>query len=380
MLLSDSVAASLRAARWLGVVAVLAAPVPSLASSNASGIENVAWAYADRPGATKEYRPAPSHRYNSAGGAITIVPLAKGSYRVDFARLYNDGPSDMQVNGDLQVSAVQTTGYCTGDGLRAHKRTLQAYVSCFTARGKPANGRFTLLFQLRNTAFGDANTGMAYLWANAAGGGYNPFYQYNSTGGINAITTYDGAGTFTAFIPGLTGYGGDVQAVAFNYAGPARCTSGAWGGSGSGTSIDVRCFDVHGKPAYAIFYLTYGLNVPFGRITGAASNGAYAWADQPSNVNLYTPDTSYQYNGFGTGTSSVQRTGTGRYTVSIPGTLTYQASIAFVTAYAFDGDPYPASNYCNIAGWGVQTIDVACYQQGGAPGDAYFNVAFQSAG
>lgn len=366
--------------RW-ALLAVPAASVARAAKPPALGMENIGWAFANRISATKGYKPDPAHSYNSAGGSIDIVPLAKGSYRVDFARLYNSGPShDMQVNGALQVSAVRTNGYCTANRLGAHKHTLQAYVTCFNARGKPANSRFTVLFQLRDMALGNASTGLAYFWANAVGAGYDPYYQYDSAGGKIEVTAYDGAGTFTAFIPGLTAMGGDVQAVAFNYAGPARCKADGWGTSASGTNVKVLCVDEKGNPAYAIFYLTYALNVPFGTSVSATSNGAYAWANEPTNVDLYTPDATYQYNGFGTGSLTAQRTDIGRYTITIPGTISYNSSIAFVTANTYDQDQFERDSYCNIVDWGVQTIDVACYGRTGYPTDAYFDVAFQTAG
>jgi hypothetical protein len=351
-----------------------------LAAGTAKSATQVAWAFANQPDATTRYAPPASHRYSSDGGAINIVPLATGSYRVDFAGFYSGTATNSQVNGDVQVSAVRTSGYCTANKLTAHKTTIQAYVTCFDVNGNPANSRFTILFQFRDSTFGDSGDGLGYLWANAAGGGYNPYYQYNSTGAGNQITNYDGAGTFTAFLPGLTSFGGDVQAVAYDYNGPTRCKADGWGSDSSGTTIKVLCLDVSGKPAYAIFYLTYALNEPFGSIPGTATRGAYAWVDEPGSTSVYTPDTDYQYNGFGTGSLTAQKTGVGRYTATIPGTISYKSSIALVTAYTYLGDSYPHTAYCNIAGWTIQTINVACYKQGGARTDAYFDVAFQTAG
>jgi hypothetical protein len=82
---------------------------------------------------------------------------------------------------------------------------------------------------------------------------------------------------------------------------------------------------------------------------------------------------NYQYNGFGPGRLTSRKTGTGLYTVTIPGTLNYSTSVAMVTATG------PTSDYCNLVSWTASTIDVACFRQGGIPADSRFEVSLETA-
>ena len=100
-----------------------------------------------------------------------------------------------------------------------------------------------------------------------------------------------------------------------------------------GTTIDVICFDKTGAPWDQLFDLAYAIS----ESPSATSFGAYAWADQATSTSVYTADTKYQYNGFGTGNLTAQlsapMTGAGTYTITIPGTISYKTSTVLVTAY-----------------------------------------------
>jgi len=98
-----------------------------------------------------------------------------------------------------------------------------------------------------------------------------------------------------------------------------------------------------------------------------------AFANDLTSTNPYKPILTHQYNGFKTGPLTAQKTGTGKYTVTIPGMLNYSTSIALVTAVG------TGNGYFNIASWGHATVNVICYNQVGALADSRFNVTFQTA-
>jgi hypothetical protein len=108
-------------------------------------------------------------------------------------------------------------------------------------------------------------------------------------------------------------------------------------------------------------------------VPGAATLGAWAFANDLTSTNAYKPILSHQYNGFRTGPLTAQKTATGTYTIKIPGTLTYSTSTALVSAVG------AGNGYCNLAGWSQATVNVVCYNQAGALADSRFNVTFQTA-
>jgi hypothetical protein len=90
---------------------------------------------------------------------------------------------------------------------------------------------------------------------------------------------------------------------------------------------------------------------------------------------LYTPSEKYQYNGFGTGYLTAQKGATGRYTITIPGNLSYSHSNVLVTAVGqFRGE----ETYCRIVSRGTRTITVQCYDALGDNANSQFNVVFQT--
>ena len=344
----------------------------ALAALSATHAANkVGWVLADQPNATAPYTPNAVYSYNSSGRPIKVVPQGAGAYEVDFNGLYTGSPDN------VEVSAVNTSGYCMSDGWTNVRAQIQADVKCYDAGGNLANAAFTMMYQSRSAPLGTAKKGLAFLWANQpTSASYTPAlaHQYNSTGGTNTIVR-NGAGDYTVTIPGLTRKGGDVQVTAYSGFDAMRCKVGpaGWSTSATGTNINVQCFGPAGALHDEYFTLAYAVNIPFGLVTVAHSLAAYAWADQPANTSVYTPTLAYQYSGFVTGALSAQKTGTGQYTVSVPGTLNYLASDAFVTSYG------AGNGYCNLLSWVGGSINVACYSQGGAPADAQFGTTLQTA-
>jgi hypothetical protein len=348
-------------------VAGIACTLAVATGGTAQAANYVGWVWGNQPTATSCYTPSTSYSYNSVGGTITICPLGTGQYEVEFGSLYHAQPDD------VQISAYNTSGYCASGGWFISGSTIDAYVGCFDSSGNPANTYFTLLYQERTSRFGNSKKGIAFLWANEpTTASYTPStsFQYNSTGGTNTIVR-NGTGNYTATLPGLTTIGGDVQVTAYDAA--ARCNVVDWGGVSGGTAVNIQCFDSSGAAADEYYDLAYALKSPFGLTSASHSKGAWAWANDDTDTNVYTPDKTYQYSGFRTGKLTAQEVATGEYAVTIPGNLSYSTSHVLVTTYNGSND------YCNIFDWSTSTMYVLCWAQGGTPVDSEFDVTFQTA-
>jgi hypothetical protein len=331
---------------------------------------NVGWALADCASCTTAYTPLAAYSHNSAGGAITIVREETGFYDVSFDLLYTGAPDD------VQATAYFTNGTCDAVSKGHSGTTVIVRVACYDANGNDADRKFTLLYQSRDTNMGTASKGLAFLDASQfTTASYTPATQYNSTGASNTMVR-NSTGNYTATLPGLTATGGDVQVTALNPdTGTNRCKAVNWSAASTGTTVNVHCYDQTGAFDDTPFTLAYALDLPFGRAAPAAtSEGAYALASNDTNTSVYTPSKSYNFSNFGTGYLKAQKTATGQYTVSVPGSLSYTSSLVLVTA---EGG---GSDYCNVESWNNTTnqIFVDCYAQGGAAVDSKFDVAFQT--
>jgi hypothetical protein len=181
-------------------------------------------------------------------------------------------------------------------------------------------------------------------------------------------------------LAGLTNPGGVVHVTTYisNLSSgnivPARCNATDWHADTTGTTVHVACVDKNGAPINNVFMLSYSYGATMGLYSiGGTNLGAYTVGTQPTQTKRYHPGDHFQYNSFGTGPLPIQRTGTGLYTVSVPGTLSYSTSTVLVDAIG------PAGVYCNLADWsGAATFHVACFAQGGVPTDSKFGLTFQS--
>jgi hypothetical protein len=337
----------------------------------------VGFAWADDPASTLEYSPGDSFDSAKRGAGAGVVPLGTGAWEVVFPRLYAAGqPSNVQVSAEMGEEVCQTggCGYCTTSGWAEVAHGLGVFVNCYDASGNPQNNYFSVLYQSRVQPFGSGSKGMAFLLADQpTKRNYipNPTYQYNSTGATNSMVR-KGTGSYIATIPGLTRAGGNVQVTAYG-SGPARCQTAGSTADQSGTSVKVRCFDSTGAAADEEFALLYTLRVapaPYRGYSGKFK-GAYAWADKPGRTEIYTPARAYNYNGFGGGKLTAQKTGTGRYTLNVPNGLEV-GGLVLVSSQGKSG------TYCSggdgFEGW--VPIEISCYDQGGNPVDSQFDVTF----
>jgi|GEM_PF-4229212 len=327
---------------------------------------NIGWVLADQPNATSPYQANPAYSYDSFGGTVTVTPEGVGSYGVDFG-----GFPDTRFT-NVQITTYDSPNYCLYQFGGPH----QIILNCFDWNGNFANTEFALLVQRRFGSRGNAYHAFGFLRAYEP---TTPFYkpdyedQYNSLGGADTVTR-NGIGSYTAYFPDLVWPGGTVQVTSEErYFQSAPCAVASWSSNSSGTSVNVNCFDRSGNPFDNEFQVAYSIGYTFGHYGLGARHGVYAWATQPERTKPYYTVSTYNYNGFGTGALIAQKTGHGTYSLTIPGTISYTSSVALVTAVG------ASSTYCNLAGWTHQTINVACYAQGGTPVDSQFAVTFQTA-
>lgn len=225
--------------------------------------------------------------------------------------------------------------------------------------------------RIASTTVGDAERSGAHgwVWANqASSASYTPStgFQFNSTGATNTVTR-SGTGNYQIRFPGLGGAGGIVHVSAYG-SGAAYCKSAGWSASGGDLLATVRCFDATGTAVDSKFNALYAREHNDGPGGGTT---AYLWANNPTAAD-YLPSTSYSYNDTGA-QNRVRRTGTGRYTVELPGMADSNASV-LVTAYG------AGSERCAATGWWTSGtgafVSVACTTAAGAPANTRFNLAY----
>lgn len=348
----------------------------AIAAPIAHATNNVAWLLVDQPTTTGEYSPNPAHSFNSTHGGITIFREGAGVYLVFVDNFYLTSEP-----GNSQVSAYNSTAYCKTNGYTNSGTAAELEVECANGSGQYVDTEFALLVQTRSAPFalGSAKDGIAYLMSAGTSGPDEVENSYNSLGGKNTSAQSGkvgiGAGNYTVTLPGFGQQGGNVLITPLvGGENLSLCKAVDWAASGGNTTVTVQCYRAdNGLPTYSPFSVAYAIGEPFGLVPGQATLGAWLWTNDPTSTAAYTPNPHFQYNGFKTGAMTAQKTSTGHYTVTIPGTLTYSSSVALVTAWGAGTD------HCSIGGTTTNTINVVCYDHTGAFADSRFNVTFQTA-
>jgi hypothetical protein len=150
-----------------------------------------------------------------------------------------------------------------------------------------------------------------------------------------------------------------VQATAYGWD-DARCKVGSWTAASYTVQARIRCHNAAGSPADAYFTATYH-NAEIG---DTARDNGYVRADNPT-ASSYTPSAIYQMNSRGT-QNTVQRTGVGAYTVTMPGFSGAHGGSVQVSAYG------TGANHCKVNSWSSTAVNVNCYTAAGAAADTAF--------
>jgi hypothetical protein len=104
--------------------------------------ENVAYVFADRPGASS-YTPDGAYRYNSDGGTNTVARLGVGRYEVKLPR--------MPLGGSAQVTAylgssLLAARHCVVNRIETTNLPQRVRVRCFNKDGELRDTKFTLAY------------------------------------------------------------------------------------------------------------------------------------------------------------------------------------------------------------------------------------------
>ncbi|MES2306712.1 MAG: Ig-like domain-containing protein [Gemmatimonadota bacterium] len=96
---------------------------------------------------------------------------------------------------------------------------------------------------------------------------------------------------------------------------------------------------------------------------------AYFWNNDQNPAAVYEPTTGYSFASFA-GAFSVNKAGTGNYTVGYPqiGRATRETEALFVTAYGT-----PDGYFCRVGGWNDVAANLSCFDAAGTPADARFD-------
>lgn len=231
-----------------------------------------------------------------------------------------------------------------------------------------------VLFAGASLGAASAGVRVGWVWANQPGATstYTPDtnYSYNSTGGAITIDRIS-AGYYAVTFAGLgTSLIDTVQATAYG-GGNGYCQVSGWSNSPGGAVLNyIRCFDNQGVAADTYFTTLYQAHS--GTFGNSIRGAAYLLADQPTAIGSYTPNPSYNYNSTGA-TNTVERTGVGRYTATIPG-LTKVGGAVQVSAFG------STARRCKASDWGSTaagtTVNVLCFDGAGAPLDSEFNLLY----
>lgn len=282
--------------------------------------------------------------YNAHLGGVVATRLGTGISRISFAGLSRFG--------NIQVSARDGDKTCNVSGWSNG----EIFVRCYDTAGELSNSPYTVIAYGTNR-MSTANVA-AYAWAERpAVASYTPSaqYSYNSGGGAIAATR-SAAGAYAISFAGLDLSGGAVKVSAYGTG--HYCNVPSF----SGTTVDVRCYDVAGTPSDT----RYTISVILNNHPLLSSVAGYAWADQPTSAS-YTPDTAHSYNAAGGGIT-VTRSAVGRYTMNFGDLSTGGANVEIT--------PFGANVTCSAIttiAYG-NPVDIRCHDSSGAFVDSMYVV------
>lgn len=330
------------------------------AAHAATATDGAAWVWAEQPDATTTYTPNSGYFYNSAGKGVTVTPISTGAYKVNLPGLKSTGATN------AVATAYGNSGYCSVQNWDAELATVAVRVRCYDKDGKPANARFTMLYQTPAAGFGDAETGEAFVLADQLkADAYTPDAKvsYNSTGGVNTVIR-EKRGRYVVNMPGMTTIGGTVIVSAYG-PNPTRCKLSDWGQDADGTHAGVYCFDDKGLAGDSQFTLVYSRKAPLAHAENV--KGVYAYGTKPTEGDYIAPKT-YAYNGVTDQALTIHHAGFGQYSVAIPGISGIGPSGMLVSAVG------PDNVYCNVVGW--YPLLTQCYGQGANQAESRFVTSF----
>jgi len=207
--------------------------------------------WADQP-TTASYTPSIYYQYNATGARNTITRNGVGQYVATFPGVALNG-------GSVEVTAYGGgSEYCKVGGWGGNA----VWVNCFANGGAPADTFFTLNFTDQSPI---GTSSYQYAWAEQpTAASYTPssYYQKGylarecgTDAGSVSIQRW-GTGNYAATLPVLSPVGSNVKVTAYGW-GSETCKVAGWWGSGSGTTVNIVCFDALGQPIDTLFDFVY---------------------------------------------------------------------------------------------------------------------------
>jgi hypothetical protein len=168
-----------------------------------------------------------------------------GRFTVRLPGLANPFPDNVQVSSfGARASCGPTTWSNTASG------GVDVHVDCRDQTGGLADVAFNLVYVNQVGLRGDSTGKAAFFLAdNASAASYVPATAYNwvSTGSQHASVKRLGKGLYEAKLNGISAGGGSVQVSPFG-GGTARCQVGSIPVNTNPQTVQIRCFDVQGRP------------------------------------------------------------------------------------------------------------------------------------
>jgi hypothetical protein len=329
---------------WIAITA-LAMPLAAHARGQFYGFVR-----ADDPSA-ESYAPDPAFAYNDAGPRPQITRAGIGQYAVEFP-----GLSALGWTTNVQVTAYGTdTNYCKVAGWGGDAVS----VACFDIAGHPADTRFTLLYLLPRGphafAVADQSTNPSYT--------PDPAYSYAVGIPWGITASRSGTGSYSMYWVGFPWPNAETTHVhvTAHGAGNARCRT-------ESMFPLVRCFDPSGAPVDSTYSILYW--APYAGDPGLA----FAQADQPGRSS-YWPSADRSFNAGG-GEITATRSSMGVYSMTWAGMAGIGINGGNIQVTANDASGSSADVLCKVASWTADSASVRCFDTGGNPVDATYNVLF----
>jgi hypothetical protein len=198
--------------------------------------------------------------YNSAGGAVTVTPLAIGVYGLRFSGV---GDPSGVLAGNVQVTAGQPNAQprrCKILRWGASGPDVIVYVACHNpATGAAMNSDFTASFHRERSVYASFGPPKYFGYLATPFGGPTNF-SYPLGVGANGFGP-SGPGTYTVKFPLLHEKETTAHVTAIGD-GPAYCTiQKVWTRAGSDAVVPVACFTNSGVPEKSEFSVTFSSSV-----------------------------------------------------------------------------------------------------------------------
>ena len=333
------------------------------------------WAWIVVRNPQSEHALPPRDRGNSTGGKNGFVHIfdSPGWYGIILPGM-QPGAGEA---GNVLVSALgKKPKMCVTHDIQYYADEVQLQVLCYTRSGVPADSGFVLNWLTASGTGGRLAYATDFSPTSNCG---TPQDRYASLGG--SISSCPLAGERArVLVPNLGSYKGTAQVSARSVlagSGPDDSSAGycglaamgPGGGIGGDQWLDAQCFEPDGEgEIYRTFHVWFMQGLGMKGIV--RKNVAYLLADKPK-ASSYVPEAAHGYSSAGKA-GRVERSGTGRYQVTLPGMP--RGGSAQVTPFG------TAVRHCVISGIRSgtlpQRVGVRCFNAAGDPADARFMLAY----